>query len=1235
MSTLLRDVITIPERAGADDYVLRLTEGVQGSHRDQTVDDYVVTEQLATSFDQALDVVAGALRDNTSRAAFLHGSFGSGKSHFMAVLYALLGHDPVARAKDELAPILTRHDDDLAGKRILRLAYHFLDADAVEDRILGGYVEQIREMHPGCILPAVHASDGLLADGERMRGRMGDATFFDGLNAHAGGASDDPWSKVLDGAGSWSRERYDAARAAAPGSDARQELVTALVAAYFPNSFAVARGASYVSLDEGLAAISRHAKGLGYDAVVLFLDELVLWLTFLVRDHQRFSREAQKLTKLVESTIGERAVPLISFVARQMDLRQYFGEHGGGPGSERQSLEDAFRHQEGRFASITLGDDNLPYVAQQRLLRPLDKSAERVLTDAFESLDRRPEVWDTLLDGVNTDDRHRGADQLAFRRTYPFSPALVSTLRALASVMQRDRTALKVMQQLLVEQRATLTVDDVVPVGDLFNLVVHGSQPITSEMAGRFTNARTLYVDKLRPMLLRDHGLSDQETADLDPGHPFHADDRLVKTLVLSAIAPEVPALKDLTASRLAALNHGSITSPLPGQEASLVLSKVKRWSIDVPALRVSNDPRNPVIRLGISEVDYESIIDRARAEDSTGARRNTLKHLVWEAFGFADTGDDAFGVHRHSVLWRGSRREVEIVFGNVRDREWWPDNRFESTPDTWRFVIDYPFDEDGKSARDDLARLDDLRSRLSHTTSLVWLPWFLHPARLDELGTLVILNHVLSSDERYRLASDHLGDVDRIEARRILESHRDSLRERLRRSIQEAYGVATVTPNTLVEDASHTKVLISLNAELQPEAPVGADLAAAFDNLIDQAFTTLFPDHPRFGSEDVRPKDLVTVLRYLRLARQDPDGRAPVEPRDRDLVSRIVGPLGLGHVSENALLFESSRFTWSTEINRAFGREDRGGQDTVTVDDVRRWLAAREPRAGLRQEVADLVVLAWAELTDRSVCRGGVALAPTPEPGKLTADMELRPEAMPDHEDWDRAVDRAQRIFGTVVNQYLTTSSVTELVGDVVHRAEVQRGAVADLVKRLTAAYQRLGLDQGKAAGRLATARSAEQLVGKLTGSRDRVEVVRALANHEVPSTAEALSKSLLSASQVALQLGNFGWDRLSPLLTASAVDDTRGREAAAALNRLRQASQMEELASPIGKALKDAEQDVFAWLEGGVRPTPPPPTPPVDGDSVTVQSTRDLDNAIAQLRDFISDNPGRRVSVRWQVEP
>lgn len=97
--TPLRDVITIPESISAGDYVLKLTEGVQeAAHASATIADYVVTPELAVNFDQALSLIQGTLVRQRSDGAFLHGSFGSCKSHFMAVLHQLLGQDPAARS---------------------------------------------------------------------------------------------------------------------------------------------------------------------------------------------------------------------------------------------------------------------------------------------------------------------------------------------------------------------------------------------------------------------------------------------------------------------------------------------------------------------------------------------------------------------------------------------------------------------------------------------------------------------------------------------------------------------------------------------------------------------------------------------------------------------------------------------------------------------------------------------------------------------------------------------------------------------------------------------------------------------------------------------------------------------------------------------------------------------------------------------------------------------------------
>lgn len=113
--TLLAQLIDLPEAVHRGDFVLRLSEGV--ARPKATLADYVVTDNLARCFDSPLSLVASALDAHTSKAAYLHGSFGSGKSHFMAVLDLLLAGNPEARALPELATVIAKHDRSLAGKR--------------------------------------------------------------------------------------------------------------------------------------------------------------------------------------------------------------------------------------------------------------------------------------------------------------------------------------------------------------------------------------------------------------------------------------------------------------------------------------------------------------------------------------------------------------------------------------------------------------------------------------------------------------------------------------------------------------------------------------------------------------------------------------------------------------------------------------------------------------------------------------------------------------------------------------------------------------------------------------------------------------------------------------------------------------------------------------------------------------------------------------------------------------
>ena len=88
------------------------------------------------------------------------------------------------------------------------------------------------------------------------------------------------------------------------------------------------------------------------------------------------------------------------------------------------------------------------------------------------------EVWDTLLLGAQYGDAGIGSDATAFRRLYPFSPALVAALVALSQALQRERTALRVLTELLVARRDTLRVNDLIGVAELFDpLVLRGELP--------------------------------------------------------------------------------------------------------------------------------------------------------------------------------------------------------------------------------------------------------------------------------------------------------------------------------------------------------------------------------------------------------------------------------------------------------------------------------------------------------------------------------------------------------------------------------------------------------------------------------------------------------------------------------------------------------------------------------------------------------------------------------------
>ncbi len=88
---LLRDAISIPTEVRQGDLVFKLTDATDQTA--ETVAQYVVTDQLLSAFSEAAALVGAAVKEHSSKAAFLSGSFGAGKSNFMGMLQLLLARD--------------------------------------------------------------------------------------------------------------------------------------------------------------------------------------------------------------------------------------------------------------------------------------------------------------------------------------------------------------------------------------------------------------------------------------------------------------------------------------------------------------------------------------------------------------------------------------------------------------------------------------------------------------------------------------------------------------------------------------------------------------------------------------------------------------------------------------------------------------------------------------------------------------------------------------------------------------------------------------------------------------------------------------------------------------------------------------------------------------------------------------------------------------------------------------
>ncbi|WP_019359905.1 BREX-2 system ATPase PglY [Streptomyces sp. AA1529] len=1224
---LLRDVIDIKESISTSDFVLQLSEATTPQGAEHALRDYVVTERLLENFDEALGLIKSALDGHASKAAYLHGSFGSGKSHFMAVLHALLSGSPAARGRGDFDPVLTKHEWlGTDGKKFLLVPYHMLGAKAMEQRVLGGYVSHVKRLHPEAPTPQVYRTDALFDDIRAMRARMGDEAVINGLTSPegSGGDEDDEWGESF----AWQPALLDTALAAeevhesgqalnlvSPSTPAelRARLVedasTYLLPGFAKNATEDEHG--FVSLDAGLGIVAEHAKSLGYDGLILFLDELILWLATLIHDQKWVAREAGKITNFVEGGDARRAIPVVSFIARQRDLRELVGEEVSG--AAESSIQDTLNLASGRFDKITLEDRNLPQVAHARLLKPRDAEAGARIEAQFERTRKvRQEVWDTLLgsdrgaDGV-------GADEDSFRLTYPFSPAFMDTLVHVSSALQRNRTGMKLMGQLLADHRDELRLGDLIPVGDLYPLIADGGdKPFTDSLKVVFEAADKLYRTKLRPYLLGTYNVTEEDVEQYTHRGPdsikdpelrgriktFVGDNRIVGTLLLSSLAPSVPALADLTIRRLSALNYGSVVAPIPGREYGILKNKVAEWAGRFPEIKETGTEANPGVRLELSGVDVDSVIANAKVNDNPGNRQALAKRLLSEDLGVAH-GQLA---SRVDFVWRGTERAAEVVFGNVADEDELADHDLmPQEDDLWRIVVDLPFDEGEFGPRDDVNRMQRLRERQQseRARTVAWLPTHLSAQRYADFCRLVVIDKALADEQRFESQyAGHLNADNRARAKGLLETQRESLLKNVKAAFKQAYGLA---------DKKATDVELGFGEHLQSLREVegltlsfGQSLRDGLRHVVGRLLAAQYPDHPDLDPDHtgtpVKSADVRKVFSHVRAAAEARDQRTEVPATDRKAMQRIAGPLRLGQQKE--AYFELSLY-WADHFRRlARERGHTGDLSLITLTD---WTDLPQPR-GLPGYLARLVVAAFAEMDDRVWVRGGMPLDPAPEMAQLKEHDALRSQSLPGEEDWECARQRFATVFGKTAPTLRRGRIVNQFARQITEEARTHQEQAAGLVRQLEEHSAFLELDDTNESGRLALARRCVELLKTLTqgmgqgaaGAKKTVEALAAFDLGEV--SADRYGTSIAQAGAVARALDAASWTTLD-------LASNEGPEGRALLESLRNVARSDQRTSDLCGALERTQRDVLALVKRNraaqsPQPDAEPAPPPGPGD-------------------------------------
>lgn len=829
-----------PEEITPLGFVIRLQDEDDQAKTRRLAADYVLTPTVREALPQVLAQMRHVLESGGELGHFIHGSFGSGKSHFMSFLALLLEGSAAAWTRDDA--LIRKLDDDhrawIRDARLLMVRVHMLTADQTDagfDRAVYQAFNRALSRHGKPLFEFVDV-DGILAEARHEANLYGDSFWKNLENASIVGSK----AEFEAIAGGDLEEREDFARAflAWKKRDAAS-------AGLNPN------------WADGLVRVAQHAKDHGFGGIVFLVDELLLWLS--AKSGPEFKRAINQLNVMVDHTSGRRALPLFAFVARQRNISEFFPDL-----VQEDELHQHLDYNAKRFHVTTLGDVELRHICRGRVLKRREPDVvEPVLAKLVQ---RHEKILPALLQKADAD---------YLRDVYPFHPALIEMLIDVSTLMQRERTALKMLYELLVLHNPTLPLGEFVPVGRAFEAIFPelGVAFDGTKRAQDLKKIHELYYQRFsRAMgeMARGPDFSEKRLSVLA---------ELVKTALLAEISPRLKGATGMTVERLVQLNDAEIEGET-GRGAMLQAHQdLVELSKRVPALQITGTGRNAIASVVLQGVNFGELMERARRRfDQPQFRFKPFYKLFKKAVGLegkAGFGDGDGNEGTITVKWRNTQRRGAVAIRNVRElqnADFKPRDGHE-----FKILIDYPWDDVGETVEKDRQRARDVKKRDGQMATICWLPRHFTPAELEELVDYAAAEFLLTAEGQDEFLKN-LSSQDRQQVLDQATNRAAMMAGKLQGVLRSAY-----------KDHGQCEALISDIPDAVPNPELERNIDAFATSLLDRQY----PSHPHF-SMDPKPDDLARLCDWLVGAWEAPEQTLPFDDATGKVLRGLGQPLDL-----------------------------------------------------------------------------------------------------------------------------------------------------------------------------------------------------------------------------------------------------------------------------------------------------------------------------------------------------